>query len=109
MSLSENHEYHARSRDTINADPADFLSVPFKVEFNLMQNITNLKDRVINLEDIIIKKLQDENKRLKTKVNVVENKIIDLEIQNNNVNHCYRRKNVEISGIPKSADDNQLK
>ena len=50
-----------------------------------MQNITNLKDKVIKLKDIIIKNLQDENKCLKTKVNVLENKIIDLEIQNNNV------------------------
>ena len=50
-----------------------------------MQNITNLKDEVINLKDIVIKNLQEENKRLKTKVNVLENKIIDLKIQNNNV------------------------
>ena len=48
-----------------------------------MQNITNLKDEVINLKDIIIKNLQDENKHLKIKVNVLENKIIDLEVQNN--------------------------
>ena len=74
-----------------------------------MQNITNLKDKVINLGDIIIKKLQDENKRLKTKVYVVENKIIDLEIENNNVNHCCHWRNVEISGIPKSVNDSQLK
>ena len=33
-----------------------------------------------------MKSLRDENKRLKTKVNVLESKIIDLEIQNNNVN-----------------------
>ena len=52
-----------------------------------MQNITNLKYKLINLKDIIIKNLQDENKHLKTKVNVLENKIIDLKIPNNNVNH----------------------
>ena len=46
-----------------------------------MQNITNLKDEVINLKDIIIKNLHDENKSLKAKVNVLENNIIDLEIQ----------------------------
>ena len=49
-----------------------------------MQNITNLKDEIINLKIMIIKNLQDENKRL-TKVNVLENKVIDLEIQKNNV------------------------
>ena len=61
-----------------------------------MQNITNLKGEVINLKDAIIKILQDENKRLKTKVNVLENKIIDLEIQNNDVDQYSRRNNVEI-------------
>ena len=61
-----------------------------------MQNITNLKGEVINLKDAIIKSLQDENKRLKTKVNVLENKIIDLEIQNNHVDQYNRRNNVEI-------------
>ena len=65
-----------------------------------MQNITSLKDEVINLKDIIIKNLQDENKRLKTKVNALENKIFDLEIQNNNVDQYSRRNNIEISGIP---------
>ena len=73
-----------------------------------MENITNLKDEVINVNDIIIKYLEDENKRLKTKVNVQENKIIDLEIQNNNVDQYIRRTNVEISIIPQSVNDNQL-
>ena len=73
-----------------------------------MQNITNLKDEVINLKDITIKNLQDENKHLKTKVNVLENKIVDLEIQNNNLDQYCRRNNVEISGIPQAVSDNQL-
>ena len=73
-----------------------------------MQNITNLKDEVINLKDIIIKNLQVENKRLNTKAKVLENKIIDLEIQNNNVDQYSRRNNVEISGIPQSISDTQL-
>ena len=86
----------------------DLLSALSKVESTLMQNITNLKDEVISLEDIIIKNFQDENKRLKTKVNVWENKIIHLEIQNNNLDQYSRRNNVEISGIPQSVSDNQL-
>ena len=93
MSLIGNHEYNTA------------LS---KVESNLMQNITNVKDEVINLKDIIIKNLQDENKHLKTKVNILENKILDLEIQNNNLDQYSRRNNVEISGIPQSVSDNQL-
>ena len=73
-----------------------------------MQNITNLKDEVINLKDIIIKNLQDENYCLKTKVNVLENKIIDLVIQNNNIEQYSRINNIEISGIPQAVSDNQL-
>ena len=65
-----------------------------------MQNISNLKNEVINLNDMIIKNLEDENKLLKTKVNVLENEITDLEIQNNFVDQYSRRNNVEISGIP---------
>ena len=69
-----------------------------------MQNITNLKDKLINLKDIIIKNLQDENKHLKTKVNVLENKIIDLKIPNNNVDHYSRRNKFKISAIPQSVN-----
>ena len=65
-----------------------------------MQNISNLKNEVINLNDMIIKNLEDENKLLKIKVNVLENEITDLEIQNNFVDQYSRRNNVEISGIP---------
>ena len=83
MSLSGNHEYHTRSKDTINTDPPELLSVLSKVESNLMQNIANLKDEVINLKIMIIKNLQDENTPL-TKVNVLENKVIYLQIQKNN-------------------------
>ena len=108
MSLSSNHQYHTRSKDTINADPLDLLSAVSKAESNLMQNITNLKYEVINLQDIIIKHIQDESKSLKNKVNVLENKIIDLEIQNNNVDQYSRRSNNEISGIAQSVRNSQL-
>ena len=64
-------------------------------------------NKVIKLKDIIIKYLKDENKHLTTKVNVLENKIIYLEMQNNNVDQC-RRRNVEISGIRQSLSENQL-
>ena len=107
MSLSGNHEYHTRSKDTINTDPPDLLSVLSKVESNLMQNIANLKDEVINLKIMIIKNLQDENKPL-TKVNVLENKVIHLQIQKNNADQYSRRSNVEMAGTPQSVSDNQL-
>ena len=38
----------------------------------------------------------------------MENKVIDLEIQNDNVDQNNARNNVGISGIPQSVSDNQL-
>ena len=76
MSLCGNHEYHTRSKNIIHPDPPDVLSALSTIELNLMQNITNLKDKAINLKDIIIKNIQDESKRLTTKGNVSENKIL---------------------------------
>ena len=38
----------------MSAEPPDFLSALFENESNLMQNITNSKEEVIDLEDIII-------------------------------------------------------
>ena len=54
ISLSGNHDYYTRSKYTISAEPPDFLSALFENESNLMQNITNSKEEVIDLEDIII-------------------------------------------------------
>ena len=79
-----------------------------------MQNINNLKDKVINLKDIIVNNLQDENKLLKTKVIFLENEVIDLEVPNSNVDQYSRRnkvfsgKNI-ISGILQQVSDNYLK
>ena len=85
MPLIGNHQYHTRSKDIINADPPDILLPLSNVDTNLMQNLSNLKDEVISLKDIKIKDLKNENKSLKTKVNVCENEIINLEIKNNNI------------------------
>ena len=73
-----------------------------------MQKITDLKDEVINLKYGTIKNLQDENKRLKTEGNVLENEIINLEIPNSNVDQYSRRNNVEIPGIPQLVCESQL-
>ena len=85
MPLIGNHQYHTRSKDIINSDPPDILLPLSNVDTNLMQNLSNLKDEVISLKDIKIKNLKNENKSLKTKVNVCENEIINLEIKNNNI------------------------
>ena len=49
-----------------------------------MQNIANLKDKIITRKDIETQNLQVENICFKPKINVLEDKIIDLKIRNNN-------------------------
>ena len=44
--LSGNHYYNTKSKDTTNTDEPDLVSALFKVEYNLLQSITNLKDGV---------------------------------------------------------------
>ena len=44
--LSGKHYYNTKSKDTTNTDEPDLVSALFKVEYNLLQSITNLKDGV---------------------------------------------------------------
>ena len=63
---------------------------------------------LLNLKDVVIKNLQVENKRLRKKVNVLENKILTLESEHNSLEQYGRRNNIEITGIPDSVPDQSL-
>ena len=57
---------------------------------------------MINRKDVIIRKLQDENLKLRSRVEVLGNKF-------NNLEQYGRRNNTDVSGIPDSISDNELK
>ena len=59
-----------------------------------MTSISDLNDEVINLKEIIIKKLQDKTAVFANKVSKLEDKIKNLETQNNKLDQYYHRKNV---------------
>ena len=59
-----------------------------------MNSISDLNDEVINLKEIIIKKLQDKTAVFANKVSKLEDKIKNLETQNNKLDQYYHRKNV---------------
>ena len=86
---SKNHDYSTRSKEPTNV--TDTLS---KIENKLMNSISDLNDEVINLKEIIIKKLQDKTAVFANKVSKLEDKIKNLETQNNKLDHYYHRKNV---------------
>ena len=104
------HNYNTRHRhesvsDSDNASNHDPL---VKLEENIINCINNLKEEIVNLKDIIIKRLQDENEKLRAKCSTLENKVITLEQNLNSLGQYGRRKNLVLSGIPENIPDNQL-
>ena len=100
----QSHEYNTRSKDSGSV----FAEELTKLRSDLLDSFSNLKDEVINLKDVIIKNLQNENKKLHNKVDILQKKIIDLEIKSNSVEQYGRRNNLEITGIPDTITDDNL-
>ena len=63
---------------------------------------------MINLKDVIIKRLQDENELLRTKSNQLENKVVSLESPIDQVKQYGRRNTIVISGTPDGIRDNDF-
>ena len=63
---------------------------------NLTTEVRSTKDEVINLKDVIIKRLQDENELLCAKCNKLENKVVSLKSSINQVEQYGRRNNIVI-------------
>ena len=70
----------------------------------LTTEVRSSKDEVINLKDVIIKRLQDENELLCAKCKL-ENKAVFLESTINQVEQYGWRNNIVISGIPDDISD----
>ena len=67
-----------------------------------------LDNELLNLKDVIIKNYQEENRNLRKKVNVLENKILTLESEHNSLEQYGCCSNIEISGIPDNIPDQIL-
>ena len=102
-SQSHSRDYNTRSKESLSV--SDSLA---KIESKLSNSIDGLKDEIINLKEIIIKKLQDDNTRLSNKVAFLEDKIMKLEIESNQIDQYSRRNNVEISGVPEEVSNADL-
>ena len=67
-----------------------------------------LDNEFLNLKDVIIKNFQVENEYLRKKVNVLESQILTLESDHNSLEQYQQHNNIEITGIPSSASDQNL-
>ena len=104
------HDYNTRHRheSVCEGDIASNHDPLVKLEENIINCINNLKEEIINLKDIVIKRFQDENERLRAKCSTLENKVVTLEQNLNSLGQYGRRSNLVLTGIPESMLDNQL-
>ena len=86
-----------------------------KMESNILEQISSLKvdvrsmkDKFLNMKDVIIKCLQDENTLLRSRCSKLEDKVVSLESSVNQVEQYGRRNNIVISGIPDDVADDDL-
>ena len=78
-----------------------------KVEENIISAVNCLKEEIINLIDIVIKRLQEENKKLWEKCSKLENDIVFTESSVNALEQYGRRKNI-VSGTSGHVSERDL-
>ena len=108
--MSSTHDYNTRNKEMSDSKILDEIS---KLREELVENFKksstdDIKDKMINLKEVIIRNLQNENKRLNDEVNQLQEKIISLESKSNLVEQYGRRNNMEINGIPNNISDDNL-
>ena len=109
--MSQLHGYLTRSRtseEITNTDTSTnciFAEEISKLRNDLVGNFHDLPDEIINMKNIIIRKLKDENAQLKETIANLQHKAIILETATNSVEQYNRRNNIEITGIPDNIED----
>ena len=73
---------------------------------------TNIMDQmnesVISIKDTITDALKEDNAQLRNKVELLEKKLTEAEISQNNFEQYTRRNNIEIQGISSQIPDEKL-
>ena len=98
------HDYNTRTKkeSVVSSECLQTL------EANIINNINSLKDEIISLKDTVIKRLQEENERLRVKCQQLENRLAFIESSHDALEQYGRRNNLVISGIPDSVQDSEL-
>ena len=98
------HEYNRRTKkETVVSNEA-----LAKVEENIISTINCLKEDIINLKDIAIKRLQEENKKLREKCSKLENDVVSNESSVNALEQYGWRNNIVVWGIPGHVSERDL-
>ena len=72
------------------------------LEDKITSNINSLRDDLNSLKDIVIKRLQEDNARLRAKWDCLERRVDVLQSSVDDLEQYDRRNNLILSGIPYS-------
>ena len=76
---------------------------------HLKTNIVDqMNESIMSIKDKIIDALKEDNAQLRTKVELLEKKLTEVEISHNKLEQHTRRNNVEIQGIPPQIPEEKL-
>ena len=98
------HEYNTRTKKEAVVS-SEALA---KLEKNIISTINCRKEEIISLKDIIIKRLQEENKKFREKCSKLENGVVSDESSVNALEQYGRRNNIVVSGIPGHVSERDL-
>ena len=98
------HEYSTRGKQDI-AVTTDLLK---SLEDNIISNINSLRDDFNSLEDVVIKRLQEDNARLRPKCDCLERRLDVVQSSIDDLEQCDRWNNLILSGIPDSVSDDDI-
>ena len=75
---------------------------------NIIVKINSSRDDINSLNDIVIKRLQEDSIWLRVNCECLEKSVDLLQSQIDNLRQYHRRNNLILSGIPDSVSDNHL-
>ena len=98
------HEYNTRGKRDI-AITTDSLK---NLEDNIISNINSLRDDFNSPKDVVTKRLQEDNTRLRAKCDCLERKLDVLQSSIDDLERYDQRNNLILSGVPDSISDDDL-
>ena len=80
-------------------------------EITALNKITadDIKEDIVKIRDVVIKRLRDENRILRSKISMLETRVLENERAVNKSDQHSRKVNFEIDGIPDSVGQDNLK
>ena len=102
------HHFNTRGREQELVVKMNQDSHMKDMENNILSSINSLKDKILNLKEIVIKNLWNENEKLRQKCEQLERHCAKYESDHNAFAQYGCQNNEVLSGIPDFVSDDTL-